>query len=608
MEESKNIFLYHLDHELQPLFSLDKYSRKIVYDAFFNIAKLAYLLCEGQIIVPISNYMESDIGHEVIDSLCSNYNIESDFLVFASSSYNIDELAEKKKIEHGDYYPELGKHYEDVLLGKSMLPGKMIKRARSASVDIECAWKRPEEIIKLSKTIYAKYPNIYKAGELEQLVGDVPKKLGARAYISKYITPLFKRVKNNKAGLDNEINRFITQEYIKSFLDEWNAVCINDIPLIDANCILPSDKEYCHVSYKRCMEKLYRAQYKRKRADLFLKECHIEELYEFKYSKVWQDIVYQEKVEELVKAGKCIFLNGGLHIVGNVENKSDYDEIQKVDIGIITALTKECAAVLEVLGDTKKVINNKKNRNDYFYIGKVKGAADKMHYVAVMLAGENNNLSAIACTSMINFFPNVSTIIMCGIAAGIPNENEPDKGIHLGDVIVADKVIQYDYGKETKEGFVLKSIPTKCTVRLQKACKDIEIQFLTKTNDINPFIENHALGDYERPSATTDKWRTQSDKSSEMVKVYSGTIASGNLVVKKTELREELRTKYNAKAIEMEGSGIADAAENSDVGFIVVRGVCDYGDETKDDTWQKYAALSAASYTYLLIENLPVSE
>jgi hypothetical protein len=55
----------------------------------------------------------------------------------------------------------------------------------------------------------------------------------------------------------------------------------------------------------------------------------------------------------------------------------------------------------------------------------------------------------------------------------------------------------------------------------------------------------------------------------------------------------------------MEGSGIIDAGWVMDKDIMVARGICDYCDGYKDDSWQRYAALAAAAYTRSLIEALP---
>ena len=58
-------------------------------------------------------------------------------------------------------------------------------------------------------------------------------------------------------------------------------------------------------------------------------------------------------------------------------------------------------------------------------------------------------------------------------------------------------------------------------------------------------------------------------------------------------------------AVEMEGAGVADACKNLSLRFTVIRGICDYCDNNKNDHWQFYAAAVAAAYTYCVIERMP---
>ena len=57
----------------------------------------------------------------------------------------------------------------------------------------------------------------------------------------------------------------------------------------------------------------------------------------------------------------------------------------------------------------------------------------------------------------------------------------------------------------------------------------------------------------------------------------------------------------------MEGSGIADATWTAGQHYLVVRGICDYCDEMKDDQWQGYAALAAAAYARAIISRISLA-
>jgi len=88
-------------------------------------------------------------------------------------------------------------------------------------------------------------------------------------------------------------------------------------------------------------------------------------------------------------------------------------------------------------------------------------------------------------------------------------------------------------------------------------------------------------------------------------RILIGPIASANKLLKNPAKRDELRRRFGVKAVEMEGSGIADATWNHEVGYLIVRGICDYCDSNKGDDWQEYAALIAAAYTRALLESIP---
>ena len=60
-------------------------------------------------------------------------------------------------------------------------------------------------------------------------------------------------------------------------------------------------------------------------------------------------------------------------------------------------------------------------------------------------------------------------------------------------------------------------------------------------------------------------------------------------------------------AVEMEGSGIADAAWVAGQHYLVIRGICDYCDDKKNDAWQGYAAVAAAAYARVVISRVSLA-
>lgn len=292
----RNIYLYHLDYEVQTLFGLDDFrqvSQQKVYKESENILKVAILLCDGELILPASNYFESDLGFNLLNSMDLSKHTDDVLFNMISSSYSLSELLEKKQVEHGNNIDRVGYHYADFInpVGEVYLPGILSKRKQSASVDIKRAWMDNEGREKLAKQIFVTFPKVYSAGKLEQAIGDVPEKLGERAYIGRYITPFFDPMISNRKSFENLINCFITKEYIRSFLDEFNAAFITDIPLFRAECILPQDDKYEKISYVEYRRKLNEQTYNGISAWKYVLSCNIEKLLEFKRSDCWRRVI-----------------------------------------------------------------------------------------------------------------------------------------------------------------------------------------------------------------------------------------------------------------------------------------------------------------------------
>lgn len=87
-------------------------------------------------------------------------------------------------------------------------------------------------------------------------------------------------------------------------------------------------------------------------------------------------------------------------------------------------------------------------------------------------------------------------------------------------------------------------------------------------------------------------------------RVFHGRIGAANVVLADPVSRDYLREKLALKAVAMEDSGLADASWVAAIGYLVVRGTCDYCNSTKNDDWHHYAALIAAAYARTVVQYL----
>jgi nucleoside phosphorylase len=96
-----------------------------------------------------------------------------------------------------------------------------------------------------------------------------------------------------------------------------------------------------------------------------------------------------------------------------------------------------------------------------------------------------------------------------------------------------------------------------------------------------------------RPAEVTrddEKERVDSNNETPFPMIHFGVFASGDMVIKSGEYRDQLTSSKGAIGFEMESVGVWDVFPS-----VVIKGVSDYADSHKNDDWQDFAAASAAA-------------
>lgn len=231
-----------------------------------------------------------------------------------------------------------------------------------------------------------------------------------------------------------------------------------------------------------------------------------------------------------------------------------------IDIVILCPLAIEYNAV-------KKHINKWSDRTDGkfelpYELGQIY-FGNKYFNIALFETG--NTIGVLQTkTTQILFSLKPTYIFLVGIAAGI-------KDVEAGDLVIGTKAYGYEFGKETKEGFLARPE----SVHYSRKLIDIAKQLVR---------EYHPKG----------------------FKVEFGAIASGNKVIDddRNTLKLIKRSYNDTKALEMESIGFALAAKDTDTLFLNIRSISDKG-INKDDKNQELASKNAADFTFKLIERLP---
>lgn len=285
-------------------------------------------------------------------------------------------------------------------------------------------------------------------------------------------------------------------------------------------------------------------------------------------------------------------------------------------IGVLTALPKEYAATGAMLDARQS--KHSADGTPYSF-GTMPSSGGGAHRVVVGLLTETgNNQSAVASANMLRDFPTISEIVFVGIAGAVPDTAHAERHVRLGDIVVSGRegIVQYDLGKLKGGKLQRRPPPRPPSWRFLTAMRHFEAELLDRGALKLELDRGSHLPNSSRPAPECDRLRATPPGNQWLVHptdarrregeplTFCGAIAAGNVVVKDAVLRDQLRTECCALAIEMEGSGLADAAHAASVPCFVVRGTCDYCDSEKNDVWQEYAALVAAGFLRRLLSGM----
>lgn len=256
--------------------------------------------------------------------------------------------------------------------------------------------------------------------------------------------------------------------------------------------------------------------------------------------------------------------------------------LTQADFAVITALPEEAKAVVGRL-ENCQVCRFEQEDIRTFHLGTVPiQRADQVYHVVVVQLPTMGPVSAANAVTdtIVRWKPRF--ILMVGIAGGIPQDD-----LDLGDVVVADQIIGYEYSKITDEGIKPRDRVYPTSALLLDRIRNFWDE--SWTQQIN--VPRPGNAKRSRP------------------KSFVGPIASGNKVVASTKFRQQLVKRWpKLIGLEMEGEGVFAAAFDRPQipATLVIRGICDMADERKSDDWQAYAAHAVAAFTISFLKSGPV--
>ncbi|PYH31536.1 uncharacterized protein BO87DRAFT_418040 [Aspergillus neoniger CBS 115656] len=255
--------------------------------------------------------------------------------------------------------------------------------------------------------------------------------------------------------------------------------------------------------------------------------------------------------------------------------------------------------------------------------------------VLVHMGGCGKAESSSVASNIKQSYPGIELALLIGICGGVPYRTDVGpiqhrRDVFLGDVIISSAIIQYDLGKRLPHRFVrkntlesnlgraslqIRSFMTCLESRHGDLSKDQQghLQTIQGSKDVPyPGIKSDILfkaeykhrvrclcmSDASGDQSVVDRRRVDSDGTPY---IHIGRLASGDTVMCSAKDRDKISKREEVLGFEMEGACVWD-----NIPCILIKGVSDYADSHKNDTWQYYAAASAAACMRALLDQNPI--
>ncbi|KAJ4854223.1 phosphorylase superfamily domain-containing protein [Trichoderma breve] len=330
------------------------------------------------------------------------------------------------------------------------------------------------------------------------------------------------------------------------------------------------------------------------------------------------------------------------------------------DVAIICAIPTEYNAICQIFDEFWDEDGDRYGRAAGDLNTYTTGRIGKHNVVLALLPQMGKSNAAAAAASFRSSYNNIELALLVGVCGGVPRTDSfAEDEILLGDVVISRAVVQYDFGKASKN--IQGLLNTFETDRGLSLLQRQTAQFLTQLQNTGQNKNRRTLNKYRYPGTAKDRLfrpdyrhkhrdsrastcticssdtnavceealgetcealgceesylveRERLQEKQELEEsnheeaqepaIHIGAVASGDTVLKSGEDRDNIAAKEGVIAFEMEGAGIW-----GEIPCIIVKGVCDYADSHKNKRWQDFAAATAAAAAKALLHRYPKTE
>lgn len=210
-------------------------------------------------------------------------------------------------------------------------------------------------------------------------------------------------------------------------------------------------------------------------------------------------------------------------------------------IGIIAAMQEE-------MSEIKKIMNNVQEKTIYelkFYEGTINNKN------IVLVKSGVGKVNAARTTQVLIDNYKIDAVINVG-SAGSANQE-----LQIGDIVIGKTLVQHDFD-------------------------------ITAFGHPKGYISNVGERIKSDENLIKSMEQTIENLQNKEFKIKIGTIASGDIFCTEPKMKEKIRDKFNADAIEMEGAAIAQVCKLDNMPILVIRSISDSPNGNNNITFEQY--------------------
>lgn len=201
----------------------------------------------------------------------------------------------------------------------------------------------------------------------------------------------------------------------------------------------------------------------------------------------------------------------------------------------------------------------------------------------VVLAGTGmGKVNAAVVTTLLAETFGCRVVVFSGVAGGL------DPALHIGDVVVADRIVQHDVGRIENDALLRYQAGHVSFINPTDALGySMDADLLTRVRDNLADVElpplSNSAGGRDRPP-----------------RVVYGTILTGDQYVHCEITRQRLHRELDGRAVEMEGGAVAQVCDNVGIPWVVIRALSDLAGRDSALDFSAFVAEVAAISAHLV--------